>query len=67
LEAAKARAVSHCASFGPLTNREALAAVGTALRARSFNPRERATRTEAPDGYWVYIDNLNEARPGHVR
>jgi hypothetical protein len=60
LEAAKARAVSHCASFGPLTNKEALAAVGTALRARSFSPRERATRTEAPDGYWVYIDNLND-------
>ncbi len=62
LEAAKARAVSHCASFGPLTNREALAAVGTALRARSFSPRERATRTEAPDGYWVYIDNLNDSQ-----
>jgi hypothetical protein len=62
LEAAKAKAVSHCASFGPLTNREALAAVGTALRARSFSPRERATRTEAPDGYWVYIDNLNDSQ-----
>ncbi len=59
-EAAKAKAAVHCASFGPLTNREAFAAVGTALRARSFSPRERSTRVEAPDGYWVYIDNLKD-------
>jgi hypothetical protein len=60
--AARAKAAPRCASFGPLTNREALAAVGTALRARSFSPRERATRGEAPDGYWVYIDNLNDSQ-----
>jgi hypothetical protein len=59
-ELAKAKAVARCASFGPLTSREALAAVGTALRARSFSPRERSVRVEAPDGYWVYIDNLND-------
>jgi hypothetical protein len=60
--AAKANAAPRCASFGPLTSREALAAVGTALRARSYNPRERATRAEAPDGYWVYIDNLSDSQ-----
>jgi hypothetical protein len=59
--AAMARSALRCASFGPLTNREALAAVGTALRARSFSPRERAKRGEVPDGYWVYIDNLNDS------
>jgi len=56
------QAVARCASFGPLPSRESLAAVGTALRARSFNPRERATRAEAPDGYWVYIENLNDTQ-----
>jgi hypothetical protein len=61
-EEAKAKAAVHCASFGPLTNRDTLAAVGTALRARSFSPRERATRVEAPDGYWVYIDNLKDSQ-----
>ena len=59
--AARARAAPRCSSFGPLT-RDELAAVGTALRARRFNPRERAARTEAPDGYWVYIDNLNDGQ-----
>jgi hypothetical protein len=59
---AKAKAAVRCASFGPLTSKEALAAVGTALRARSFSPRERATRGEAPDGYWVYIDNLTDSQ-----
>jgi hypothetical protein len=62
LAAAKAKEAPHCESFGPLTTRDALAAVGTALRARSFNPHERATRGEAPDGYWVYIDNLSDSQ-----
>jgi hypothetical protein len=53
---------ARCDSFGPLTNREALAAVGTALRSRSFDPHERATRGEAADGYWVYIDNLKDSQ-----
>jgi hypothetical protein len=61
-EAAKARAVRHCVSFGPITNRETFAAVGTALRARSYSPHERSMRTEAPDGYWVYIDNLKDSQ-----
>lgn len=59
--AAGASAAMRCASLGPLTNREAVVAVGTALRARSFNPHERVTQGQAPDGYWVYIDNLNDA------
>jgi hypothetical protein len=62
LAAAKTKAAARCASFGPLTNPEALAAVGTALRSRSFDPHERATRGEAPDGYWVYIDNLKDSQ-----
>ncbi len=57
-EVAKAKA-PRCQSFGPLSH-DALAAVGTALRARSFNPHERSIRAEVPDGYWVYIDNLND-------
>ena len=60
LAAAKARSAPRCSSFGPLTNRETVTAVGTALRARRFSPRERVTRGEGPDGYWVYIDKLND-------
>ncbi len=56
---AKAKSAPRCQSFGPLSH-DALASVGTALRARSFNPHERSTRAEIPDGYWVYIDNLND-------
>ena len=38
--------------------------MGTALRARSFEPRERVSAGESADGYWVYIDNLRDpARP----
>ncbi len=59
--AAKAKSTPRCESFGPLT-RDALASVGTALRARSFNPHERFTRAEVPDGYWVYIDKLNDGQ-----
>jgi hypothetical protein len=63
--AAMAKAAPHCESFGPLSH-DALASVGTALRARSFNPHERSTRAEVPDGYWVYIDNLNDG-PARAR
>ena len=59
--ALSATAATRCASLGPLTSRDAVAAVGTALRARSFDPRQRVTQSEGPDGYWVYIDNLNDA------
>ena len=61
LAAASVRA-SRCASLGPLTSRDAFATVGTALRARNFDPHERVTKGEAPDGYWVYIDNLNDSQ-----
>ena len=50
-----------CASLGPLTDGETAVAVGTALRARSLEPRERVSTGEAVDGYWVYIDNLGDA------
>ena len=59
--AASASSAMRCASLGPLMNRDAVGAVGTALRARSFSPHERVTQGEAPDGYWVYIDNLSDA------
>lgn len=63
--AAKAKSTPRCESFGPL-NHEALASVGTALRARGFNPHERSTRAEVPDGYWVYIDKLSDG-PARAR
>jgi hypothetical protein len=55
-----AKTAARCSSFGPLTGKEAASSVQTALRARSFNPRERTVRGELADGYWVYIDNLRD-------
>jgi hypothetical protein len=51
-----------CASIGPLTTRAVVAAVGTALRSHNLDPHERIAKGEAPDGYWVYIENLNDAQ-----
>ena len=59
---ANGKAELRCESFGPFTSKDTAAAVDTALRARSFNPRERVTRGEVADGYWVYIDNLHDAQ-----
>ncbi len=60
MAAANAKAAVRCASFGPLTSKDAVGAVDTALRARSFTPRQRMVRGEIADGYWVYIDNLRD-------
>ena len=59
---ANAKAELRCESFGPFSSKDVAAAVDTALRARSFNPRQRVTRGEVADGYWVYIDNLHDAQ-----
>ena len=61
-KATSAKAVQRCASLGPLTSREVAAAVGTALRSHNLDPHERVAKGEAPDGYWVYIDNLNDSQ-----
>ncbi len=59
--AVAARGALRCASLGPLADGETAVAVGTALRSRGLEPRERVSPGEAPDGYWVYIDNLRDA------
>src|SRR5579862_79348 len=59
---ASLKVVQRCASLGPLTTREVVAAVGTALRSRNLAPHERIAKGEAPDGYWVYIDNLTDSQ-----
>ena len=59
--AAAANSALRCASLGPLIDGETAVAVGTALRARGLEPRERVIGGEAADGYWVYIDNLGDA------
>ena len=61
LAAQIASTVLRCASLGPLIDGETAVAVATALRARGLEPRARVTQGEAPDGYWVYIDKLNDA------
>jgi hypothetical protein len=58
--AAGAHSALRCASLGPLIDGETAVAVGTALRARGLEPRERVNTGEAPDGYWVYIDKLGD-------
>ena len=58
---ASAHSALRCASLGPLIDGETAVAVGTALRARGLEPRERLNTGEAPDGYWVYIDKLGDA------
>ena len=50
-----------CASLGPIADRAAATAVKTALQARNLAPRERVAQNDAPDGYWVYIDNLRDS------
>lgn len=58
---ASAHAPMRCASIGPFIDGETATAVGTALRSRGLEPRERASAGQAADGYWVYIDNLRDA------
>lgn len=65
-KSASLKVMPRCASLGPLTNREVLAKVGTALRNRNLDPHERVAKGEVPDGYWVYIDNLNDG-PARTR
>jgi len=59
--AASAHSALRCESLGPLIDGETAVAVGTALRSRGLEPRERVSAGEAPDGYWVYIDKLDDA------
>ena len=56
-----ARAELRCASLGPFIDGETATAVGTALRSRGLEPRERVSGGQNADGYWVYIDNLRDA------
>jgi hypothetical protein len=53
-------ATLRCASLGPFIDGETATAIGTALRSRGLEPRERVSPGEAADGYWVYIDNLRD-------
>jgi len=59
--AVAAHTALRCASLGPVIDSETAMAVGTALRARGLEPRERVSTGEAADGYWVYIDKLGDA------
>jgi hypothetical protein len=61
-KATSAKVLQRCASLGPLTSREVVAAVGTALRSHNLDPHQRIAKGEAPDGYWVYIDNLHDGQ-----
>jgi hypothetical protein len=51
---------ARCASLGPFIDGDTAKAVGTALRSRGLEPRERIGKGEAADGYWVYIDDLRD-------
>jgi len=58
--AAAAALPARCASLGPFIDGDTAKAVGTALRSRGLEPRERIGKGEAADGYWVYIDDLRD-------
>ena len=58
---AGATAASHCAALGPLTVAGDSAALKTALQARGIRATERQVSAQVTEGYWVYIDKLNDA------
>lgn len=55
------KAATRCRSIGPFAETSAVAAVGDALRARGWQPRDRGVETSVADGYWVYIGQLTAA------
>jgi len=50
-----------CASLGPLSAEVESAALKTALQARNLPGRERQLSSQEIEGYWVYIDQLDDA------
>jgi hypothetical protein len=59
--AAPAEPSTHCRSVGPFADAAAAAATVDALRTRGLQPRSRSVDTTAPDGYWVYVEDLKDA------
>jgi hypothetical protein len=58
---APAEASTHCRSIGPFADTAATSGTLDALRAHGLQPRSRTVETTAPDGYWVYVEDLKDA------
>jgi hypothetical protein len=59
--AASPEASTHCRSIGPFADAAAAAGTLDALRSHGLQPRSRTVETMAPDGYWVYVEDLKDA------
>jgi hypothetical protein len=56
---AAARTVpARCLSVGPFAALEESARAATLLRARGFDPRQRAEEGHASEGFWVYVSGM---------
>jgi hypothetical protein len=53
---------ARCASLGPLAAAVDATALRVALQARNLQARERQATALQTEGYWVYIDKLNDAQ-----
>ncbi len=53
---------ARCASLGPLAVAVDATALRVALQARNLQARERQATAVQTEGYWVYIDKLNDAQ-----
>jgi len=53
---------ARCASLGPLAVAVDATALRVALQARNLQARERQATAVQTEGYWVYIDRLNDAQ-----
>ena len=53
---------ARCASLGPLAAAVDATALRVALQARNLQARERQATAVQTEGYWVYIDRLNDAQ-----
>ena len=58
---AAADASTHCRSIGPFADAAAASSTLDALRVHGLQPRARTVETTAPDGYWVYVEDLKDA------
>lgn len=50
-----------CRSLGPFVDEATASTVAQRLQARGWTARERNVESATPDGYWVYVSNLQDA------
>jgi hypothetical protein len=50
---------SACLSVGPFAALDNSARAASLLRAKGFDPKQRAEQVQTADGYWVYVGGIN--------